>query len=118
MALQKQQLAQEQSQWLKEFNAKYGSSSSLSTSSKSSSSTKLTNSKSSSSSGSTSLKSNSSSNSSSETIKLSNGKTGYSNAVQAYIKAGGTTPYSAKGLISKGLVKSYNYKGTTYYYVP
>lgn len=85
-----------------------GSSSSKKSSSSSSSSSSL-------SSGGSSNKSSSSS-SSSGSVKLSNGKTGYTDAVTAYAKAGGTTPYSAKSLISKGLVKSVTYNGQTYYY--
>lgn len=65
---------------------------------------------------SSSSSSKSSSKSSSGTVKLSNGKTGYSSAVTAYAKSGGTTPYSSKTLLNKGLVKSVNYNGKTYYY--
>lgn len=127
LALQRQQLAQEQAQWQKEFNAKYGSSSSSSkltsgSSSKSSSSSSKSSSSKSSSSSSSKLSSSSSnsssktSSSSSGTVTLSNGKKGYSSAVTAYVKSGGTTPYSAKSLTSKGLVKAVTYNGKTYYY--
>lgn len=128
IALAKQELAQQQAQWQAEFNAQYssgglssgGSSSSSSKKSSSSSSKKSSSSSSSSSlsSGSSNKTSSSSSSSSSSSgnVKLSNGKTGYSSAVTAYIKSGGTTPYSAKTLISKGLVKAVTYNGKTYYY--
>jgi hypothetical protein len=54
----------------------------------------------------------------SSTVKLSNGKTGYTSAIKAYQKSGGKTPYSESALISKGIVKKKTYNGTTYYYVP
>lgn len=91
------------------------SSSSLSSGSSSSGSS----SSSSSSSGSSlSSGSSSKSSSSSNTVKLSNGKTGYTDAITAYQKAGGRSPYSASALVSKGYVKTYKYNGKTYYYVP
>jgi hypothetical protein len=86
-------------------------------SSKSSSSSSKSSSSKSSSSSSLSSKSSKSS-SSSSTIKLVNGKTGYTSAVTAYQKAGGKTPYSASALVSKGYVKTHNLNGKTYYYVP
>lgn len=122
LALQRQELAQQQAQWQAEYNAKYsgggsgstrltsGSSSSSNESSGSSSSS--TNIKDSSSSSSSSNKSNSSSGS----VKLSNGKTAYSSAITAYQKSGGGTPYSESALISKGIVKAVTYNGKTYYY--
>lgn len=134
IALQKQELAQQQAQWQKEFNAKYSSSGS-SLSSGSSSSKKSSSSSSSSSSkksskttgGTSSLNSGSSgggtrgssSSSSSGTAKLVTpygARTGYTSATTAYAKSGGTTPYSASTLLSKGLVKKISYNGKTYYY--
>ncbi len=95
------------------------SSSSSSKKSSSSSSSKKSSSSSSLSSSSSSKKSSSSSSSGTAKIVTPSGaKTGYTSAVKAYQKSGGGTPYSSSALISKGIVKSYNYKGTTYYYVP
>lgn len=51
-------------------------------------------------------------------VTPSGAKKGYTSAIKAYQKSGGGTPYSSSALIKKGIVKSYNYKGTTYYYVP
>jgi hypothetical protein len=85
-----------------------GSSSSKKSSGSSSSSSSL-------SSGGSSNKSSSSS-SSSGSVKLSNGKTGYSSAITAYQKAGGGSPYSESYLIKNGIVKSIKYNGKTYYY--
>lgn len=128
LALQRQELAQQQAQWQKEFNAQYGSSSKLtsgsSSSSSSSSSKKSSSSSSSKKSSSSSSKLTKSSSSSKKTtsssgkstVKLSNGKTGYTSAVTAYVKSGGKTPYSAATLIKKGLVKKKTYNGKTYYY--
>lgn len=122
LALQRQELAQQQAQWQAEFNLSKSkaSGSGGGSSSGGSSSTKLT---SGSSSSSTSLssgsKSSSSSSSSSSTKPLTNGKTGYTSATQAYIASGGGTPYSEKALINKGIVKSVKGgDGKTYYYVP
>ena len=121
IALQREQLAEEKRQ----FNVLHsgGGSASLSSGSSGSSSSSKSSSSSSSSKGSSSssssLKGSSSSNNSSSSsgnVKLSNGKTGYDSAVTAYIKAGGTTPYSAKALLDKGLVKEVKYNGKTYYY--
>lgn len=61
---------------------------------------------------------NTSNKNTSGTVKLSNGKTGYTSAITAYQKAGGRSPYSASALVSKGLVKKKEHNGTTYYYVP
>lgn len=52
------------------------------------------------------------------TITLTGGIKFYSSATKAYIASGGGSPYSDKGLIEKGLVKQYPYKGKVYYYVP
>jgi hypothetical protein len=90
-------------------SSRSSSGSSKSSSSSSKSGTTLTN-------GSKSSKSSNSSSSTSSSVKLSNGKKGYTDAVDAYISGGGTTPYSSSALISKGLVKSVNYNGKTYYY--
>lgn len=97
-----------------------GSSKSSSSSKKSSSSSSSKSSSSSSLSSSSSSKksSSSSSNGTAKLVTPSGTKTGYTSAIKAYQKSGGGTPYSEKALISKGIVKSYNYKGTTYYYVP
>ena len=116
-------LAEQKRQFDKEYNAKYGSSggsgggSAKLTSGSSSSSKKKSSSSSSSSLSNSSSKSSSSSSSAASSIKLSNGKTAYTDAQKAYIAGGGRSPYSAAGVIKKGLVKSYSYKGTTYYYV-
>ena len=120
MAFKKQQLAQQQAQWQAEFNLTKSKMYSSGGGGSSGGSSKLS-SGSSSSSGSSKLSSGSSSSSSSKssgTIKLSNGKTGYTNAVEAYKASGGRSPYSAQGLINKNLVKTYKYNGKTYYYVP
>ena len=121
-------LAQDQAQWQKEFNAKYassgggGGSSSLkggsSSSNKSSTKAKLSTVKSGLSKISSGLKSkvNSMKEAQKNTVKLSNGKTGYTSAITAYQKAGGGSPYSEKGLLDKGLVKAVEYGGKTYYY--
>ena len=130
LALQKQQLAQEQAQWQKEFDAKYGSgglvqgssggssgggsksNASYKTVSSSSnkSSTKLSNS-------SSSKKTSSSSSSGTAKLVTSSGtKTGYTSAIKAYQAGGGRTPYSESALISKGLVKKTTFNGKTYYY--
>ncbi|MCQ2087647.1 MAG: hypothetical protein MJZ37_06225 [Bacilli bacterium] len=50
------------------------------------------------------------------TVTLSNGKTGYSDAISAYKSVGGTSPYNAQGLLDNGLVKKVTYNGKTYYY--
>ena len=57
-----------------------------------------------------------SNNGSGGTVKLSNGRTGYTSAVDAYKARGGTTPYSATGILNNGLVESVKYNGKTYYY--
>lgn len=49
-------------------------------------------------------------------VKLSNGKTAYSSAVKAYQANGGSTPYSSDYLVKSGLVNSTTYNGKTYYY--
>jgi hypothetical protein len=128
LAFQKSEAAREQKNWEKQYalsKSKSSGSGGGSSSSKKSSSSKLTNSSKSSSkssgsaklsSGSSSSSKSSSSSSSSGNVKLSNGKTGYTRAVQAYHEAGGRTPYSAKALVSKGLVKAVSYNGKTYYY--
>ena len=124
LAFQKSEAAREQKNWEKQYALSKSKSSGSGGSSKKSSSAKLTNSSkkssSSKSSGSAKLSSGSSSSkkssSSSGNVKLSNGKTGYTRAVQAYHEAGGRTPYSAKALVSKGLVKAVSYNGKTYYY--
>ena len=122
LAFQKQQAAQEQSNWERQFAA--SKSSGGSSGSSSSGSKKLTSgSSSSSSSNSSSLKNSSSSSSSSKsssssngTVKLSNGQTGYSSAAKAYMAKGGTTPYSSNYLVKSGLVREVKYDGKTYYY--
>lgn len=127
MAFQKQQAAQEQSNWERQFALSKASSSGgssgssgskkLTSSSKKSSSAKekLTSAVKKITSGikNTSKKNNSSS---SSTVKLSNGKTGYSSAVKAYMARGGSTPYSEKYLVNSGIVSSVTYNGKTYYY--
>lgn len=124
-------LAEQQRQFNMEYNAKYGGSSggslssgssSKSSSSSSSSSSKKSSSSSSSSSGlkNTSSSSSSSSSSNSATkssVKLSNGKTGYSSVITAYQKAGMSQgPLNEKTILSRGLVKAVTYNGKTYYY--
>ena len=114
--IKQQQLAQAQSQWQAEYNLAKQQAAKTTSSSGSSSVNKT--SSSSSSSSSVNKTTSSSSSSSSGTVKLSNGTTGYTSAVTAYIKAGGTSPYSESTLLSKGLVKKTTYNGKTYYYVP
>ena len=55
-------------------------------------------------------------NSGSGTVKLSNGRTGYTSPVDAYKARGGTTPYSSQGILNNGLVQTVKYNGKTYYY--
>lgn len=131
LAFQKSEAAREQSNWERQFalsQASSGGSSikkSSSSSSGSSSSKKTSGSSSSISKTQQSInarsntKTKQTSNSSApSTVTLSNGVKAYQNAQKAYIAGGGKSPYSSAGVIKKGLVKSYSYKGTTYYYVP
>ena len=136
LALAQKELAQQQAQWQAEFNAQYGSSGSKLTSGSSSSSKKSSSSSSSkkSSSSKTSStklkegstnnyrdkisKNSSSSSKSSGSVKLSNGKTGYSSPITAWSKSGKGTPYSEATLLKKGYVKQVAYNGKVYYYVP
>ena len=110
LAFQKQQAAQSQSNWEKEYalakSKSYSSGGSSGGSGGTSKQTLEDTSK-------QKLDNNSSANG---TVRLSNGKTGYSSAVKAYIAKGGSTPYSAEGLIKKGLVSEVKYEGKTYYY--
>lgn len=126
LAFQKSEAAREQANWEKQFaltKAGSGGSSIKKTGSSSDSSSKKDSDSDSSSinkGGSNSTNSSSSTNTSSssaDTITLSNGKKAYKDAQKAYIAGGGTSPYSSQGVIKRGLVKSYSYKGTTYYYV-
>ena len=128
LAFQKQQAAQEQANWEKEYAlAKYSTYSSGSSGGSSGSSKKLTSSskKSSSSSksstGSAALTAGtagakSSTEKGSGKVQLSNGKTGYSSAIKAYQAKGGSTPYSSSYLTKTGMVNSVKYNGKTYYY--
>lgn len=50
-------------------------------------------------------------------VKLSNGKNGYSSAIEAYRASGGSSPMSESALIKQGIVKKLSYNGKTYYYV-
>lgn len=50
------------------------------------------------------------------TVKLSNGQTGYTSAAKAYMAKGGKTPYSSSYLVKSGLVREVKYNGKTYYY--
>lgn len=116
LAFQKQQAAQEQANWEREYalsQAAARRSSSGGGSSSSSSSKKLTDSSSNSS---KTLSDSGNSKSSGGNVKLSNGKTGYSSAVKAYQAKGGNTPYSSSYLIKNGLVKEVKSDGKTYYY--
>ncbi len=107
MEYQKQRDAIEDAQWQKQYNL---SKSSYSNSSNSSGSTESSNS--------STINKNNNSGSTTNVgeIKLSNGQIAYTDALEAYRKAGGKSPYSAKGVIDKGYVKAYKYNGVTYYY--
>ena len=61
--------------------------------------------------------SNNNNNTSSGTVKLSNGKTGYSSYATAYKKAGGSGPLNEQGVLKSGKVKKVSYNGKSYYYV-
>lgn len=127
LAFQREEAAREQSNWERQFalsqqvasiNKSSGGSSggsSSSSKSKEESTKQRINQVSNRKSSSTSSTSNSNAPS---TITLSNGKKAYQDAKQAYKASGGSSPYSSQGVIKNGLVKSYSYKGTTYYYVP
>ena len=60
---------------------------------------------------------NNNNNTSSGTVKLSNGKTGYSSYATAYKKAGGKGPLNEQGVLKSGKVKKVSYNGKSYYYV-
>lgn len=49
-------------------------------------------------------------------VGLSNGKTGYTTAEKAYMAKGGKTPYSSDYLVKSGLVSTTTHNGKTYYY--
>lgn len=49
-------------------------------------------------------------------VELSNGQKGYSNPAQAYMAKGGKTPHNNSYLIKKGFVSEVNYNGKKYYY--
>lgn len=125
LAFQKQQAAQQQANWEKEYalakasasrsssgsssSAKLSDTSSNKSSSSSSSSTKLSNSSTSSSS--------KSSTSSSGTVKLSGNKTGYSSPIEAYRAAGMKQgPLNEKEILKRGLIRTTTYNGKTYYF--
>lgn len=128
LAFQKQQAAQEQARWEKEYalaqasarSSGGGGSSGSSGGSGGSAELKDT-SKKSSSTGSGALTAGvagavASQNKGSGTVKLSNGKTGYSSAIQAYKAKGGKTIASSDWVLKMGLVNKVTQNGKTYYY--
>lgn len=117
LAFQKQQAAQQQANWEKEYAlAQASAARSSSSSSSSRSSGGSGGGKDETSEQTLENPSNQNTTTSNGTVKLSNGQTGYTSAAKAYMAKGGKTPYSSSYLVKSGLVREVKYNGKTYYY--
>lgn len=116
LAFQKAEAERDQRNWEKEYalsrSSVYGGGSSSS-----GSSAKLTNGGTTNNGSKLTQTNNNNTQSTGSTVKLSNGKTGYTSATAAY-KAGGMKagPLSEKGILNKKLVGTTQYNGKTYYF--
>jgi len=118
LKFQKEEAKREQSNWEKQYaltkksysssgSSSSGSSAKLTSGGTTSSGTKLTQ----------TSNNNTKKTSTTSTVKLSNGKAGYTSVTEAY-KAGGMKagPLSEKGILNKKLVGTTQYNGKTYYF--